>query len=133
MSVSSQAQDCKRVTELARETPGLDLLLLFGSQARGDEHSGSDWDFAFLAGRGFDVDGLLAKLVALLGTDRVDLVDLSRANGLLRYRAAAEGRPLFESEPGLYEQFWVEAVSYWCDMGPIIEAGYENVLKGLTA
>lgn len=118
---------------MARKTPGLGLLLLFGSRARGDDHAGSDWDIGFLASPGFDVDGMLAKLVALLGTDRVDLVDLSRANGLLRYRAAAEGRPLFVSEPGLYEQFWVEAVSYWCDMGSIIEAGYENVLKGLTA
>jgi predicted nucleotidyltransferase len=120
-----------RVTELAREFPGLDLLLLFGSRARGDDHPGSDWDFAYLAGPGFDPDDLLARLVLLLDTDRIDLVDLRRANGLLRYRAAAEGRPSFQSGPDVFERFWFEAVSFWCDMGPIIRAGYEEILQGL--
>jgi predicted nucleotidyltransferase len=125
--------DEQKVAALARTVRGLSLLLLYGSRARGDDHSGSDWDLGYLAGPDFDAgDDFLARLVLLLGTDRIDLVDLDRTNGLLRYRAAAEGRPLFESGPGKYERFWIDAVSYWCDMGPIIQEGYEAILAGLA-
>jgi len=121
-----------RIKSLAREFSRLDLLLLFGSRARGDVHPRSDWDFGYLADPGFDADDFLARLVLLLGTDRIDLVDLRRANGLLRYRAAAEGNPLFESAPDTFEDFWFEAVSFWCDAGPILQQGYEAILRGLA-
>lgn len=124
--------DLRAVVELARETPGLDLLLLFGSRARGESHPGSDWDFGYLAGPELDPYDLLARLVLLLGTDRIDLVDLNRTNGLLRFRAAAEGQTLFESSDGIFERFAFEAISYWCDMGPIIREGYEEILQGLA-
>ncbi len=121
-----------RIKSLAREFSGLDLLLLFGSRARGDVHPRSDWDFGYLANPGFDADDLLARLVLLLGTDQIDLVDLGRANGQLRYRAAAEGHPLFEAAPGVFEDFWFEAVSFWCDAGPILQRSYEEILQGLA-
>jgi len=124
--------DLQTVVELARKTSGLDLLVLFGSRARGDSHPGSDWDFGYLAGPELDPYALLAGLVLLLGTDRIDLVNLNRTNGLLRFRVAAEGKTLFESSDGVFESFAFEAISYWCDMGPIIRAGYEEVLKGLS-
>jgi predicted nucleotidyltransferase len=124
--------DLQAVIELARESPGLDLLLLFGSRARGESHPGSDWDFGYLGGSELDPWDLLARLVLLLGTDRIDLVDLQRATGLLRFRAAAEGYPLFESGDEVFERFSFAAVSYWCDMGPIIREGYEEILRGLA-
>lgn len=127
MSVAEE----RKVTELARGFPGLDLLMLFGSRARGDDHSESDWDFAYLAGPGFDPDDLLARLVLLLDTDRIDLVDLRRANGLLCYRAAAEGRLLFASRPEVFDRFWSEAIFFWWDMEPVFKEGYETILQGL--
>lgn len=123
--------DLERVTDLARESPGLDLLVLFGSRARGDSHPGSDWDFGYLATPEFDPYDLLARLVLLLGTDRIDLINLNRTNGLLRFRVAAEGQTLFEERPGAFEDFWLEAVPFWWDMEPIFRAGYEEILQGL--
>jgi len=119
------------VAALASGTPGLRLLLLFGSRARGDASPASDWDLGYRAGRGFDPDELLSRLVARLNTERVDLVDLDRANGLLRYRAAAEGKTLHEAVPGEFERFWFDALSFWCDAEPILRAGYEGVLARL--
>src|SRR4051812_49920543 len=101
-----EPEDLQAVVELARKTPGLDLLLLFGSRARGDSHPGSDWDLGFLARPGFDVDRFLGRAVRLLGSDQVDLVDLARASGMLRFRAAADGQVLYESQPGQFEDFW---------------------------
>lgn len=107
---------------LAAATPGLRLLVLFGSRARGEARPASDWDFGYLADEGFDPDALLADLITRLNTEHVDLVDLERANGLLRYNAAAEGKPLYEAELDEFERFWFDAE-------PILLAGYDEVLE----
>ena len=109
----------------------LDLLVLFCSRGRGDARPGSDWDMGYLAGPGFDSDALLLDLVTRLGTDRVDLVDLARAGAQLRFRAAAEGQLIHEGRPGCLEEFWLEAVHFWCDAGPLIRDGYADVLARL--
>ena len=120
-----------RLAAVASACPGLDLLVLHGSRARGDAHERSDWDFAYLAGADFDVDGLLARLVETLVADRVDLVDLDRAGALLRFRVARDGVVLFERQQGCFERFWLDAVDTWCDLAPVLEPAYERVLKGL--
>lgn len=115
----------------ARGTVGLDLLILFGSRARGDARPGADWDFGYLADATADVAGLLAALVEVLENDRVDLVDLGRASGLLRYRAARDGVPVYEGKPDLYDQYRLQAARFWCDNAPVFERGYEEVLEEL--
>lgn len=107
------------------------MLLLFGSRARGEESSRSDWDLGYLADATMDVDALLAALVTALGTDRVDLVDLSRTSGLLRFRAARDGVTVFESSPGLADRFRLEAATFWCDAEHVLRQGYEEVLAEL--
>lgn len=114
-----------------RGTPGLELLLLFGSRARDDAHPRSDWDFAYLATPVLDVADLLDRLVTRIGADRVDLADLRRAGGLLRYRAARDGRVVFEGRAGLADAFWLEAVRFWCDAAPVLQPGYDRVLAAI--
>lgn len=116
---------------IAAEAPGLRLLVLHGSRARGEAHAGSDWDFAYEAAAGFDPDRLLAALAAYLNADRVDLADLGRAGALLRYRAARDGVVVFEHEEGAFERFWLDAVDTWCDLAPILEPAYARVLDAL--
>ncbi len=118
-------------TRAAETADGLQLLILFGSRARGDARADSDWDFGYLGSPAFDPDGLLAALVAAVGSDRIDLVDLARAGGLLRFRAAHDGRPLVEAAPRSFARFWLDAVSFWCEVEPIVRAGYDRVLREL--
>jgi predicted nucleotidyltransferase len=116
---------------VAEEVPRLDVLLLFGSRARADAHPNSDWDFGYMASDGFDFAGCLAALVEQTGTDRLDLVDLRRASGLLRYRAARDGRVVYEATPRLAERFCLDAVLFWCDARAVLERGYDEVLAEL--
>jgi predicted nucleotidyltransferase len=118
-----------RLGEIARRHRGLQLLVLFGSRARGEATARSDWDLGYLGEPSLDRDGLLADLVASAGTEAIDLVDLDRAGGLVRFRAARDAVVLFEAGDGTFARFWFDAVSYWCDMGPIIRAGYEGILE----
>ena len=119
------------LARLAKETPALDLVMLFGSRARTDAHTGSDWDLAYLAAPGFDLAAFLGAVVEIVGTDRVDLVDLRRASGLLRYGAARDGRIVFEARPRLAERFSLDAAQFWCDAEFVLQRGYDDVLAGL--
>lgn len=117
--------------ELGRAFPELELLLMHGSRARGDAHPQSDWDFAYLADPSLDELALRSLLVKMLGSDAVDVADLSRAGGLLRYRAAKEGELVLERSPGAHETFALSAISFWLDAEPVLRAGYESVLERL--
>jgi predicted nucleotidyltransferase len=120
------------VRVVAARTPGLSLLVLHGSRARGDARPDSDWDVAYLADdASFDPDGLLASLVERLETDRVDLADLARAGALFRHRVAGDGVVIFEHTPGTFDHFWLDAVHTWCDLEPVLTPAYEHLLQAL--
>ena len=119
------------VASAARATVGLELLILFGSRARGDAQSGADWDFGYLTDEAADIPGLLANLVEVLEDEHVDLVDLRRASGLLRYRAACDGLLVHEAAADLFDSYRLRAVQFWCDNAPVFERGYDEILEAL--
>jgi predicted nucleotidyltransferase len=114
--------------EAAARHSALDLLLLFGSRARGDARGASDWDFAYLSRPGLDFEQLLADLVTATRSSQVDLVDLDRAGGQLRARAARDGVVVFESRPRAFASFAFDAASFWCDAEPVLRRAYEQLL-----
>ena len=120
-----------RVRRLASASPGLRLLVLYGSRARGTAHARSDWDLGFLADAGFDVDGLLAGLAEDLGADHVDLADLSRASVVLRHAVAGDGVVLHERAPGEFHAFQLGAVTDWSDMEMVIRTESDALLARL--
>lgn len=126
VSTSESARD--QITALATRAPGLELLVLHGSRGRGDQRPESDWDLAYLSGPSFDPDALLAELVLGLRTEAIDLANLASAGGLFRYRVARDAVVLFEAREGAFADFWMEAVSFWCDAEPILRPAYEAIL-----
>ena len=52
--------------EAAAKHAGLEVLVLFGSRARGDGVEGADWDFGYLASSQFDPAALFSDLVLAL-------------------------------------------------------------------
>lgn len=107
----------------------VDLLVLHGSRARGDAGPSSDWDLGYLGPA--DPAALVAAAVELLGTEAVDVTDLARASALLRFRAARDGVALVERSPEAFLQFRLDAVTFWCDAGPVIRAAQDDVLASL--
>jgi predicted nucleotidyltransferase len=119
------------INAIAERFATLSLLILHGSRARGDAHAHSDWDFAYESTGELDELALRSELVDALGTDAVDLADLSRSGGLLRFRAASEGIAIFERTPGAFYDFAERAVFFWLDAGPVIEQAQREVLDRL--
>ncbi|MGH3854031.1 MAG: type VII toxin-antitoxin system MntA family adenylyltransferase antitoxin [Pseudonocardiaceae bacterium] len=109
----------------------LRLAVLHGSRARADAAEGSDWDIGVLADDAPDLLGLSVTLTEILGTDKVDVVDLARTSALLRYRVARDGIPLLERSPDEFQSFQVEAVQFWCDTETVIRRAHDDVLAAL--
>jgi len=84
----------------------LQLVLLFGSQSSGQIHPESDIDLGFLYDEAVDLLELTNKVIQLLRKDRVDVIDLRRANSLLCFSAARQGKLLYERCPGLFNRFY---------------------------
>ncbi len=126
----TQDEQLAALSAIAAASPGLCLLVLFGSRARERAHDRSDWDFGYLADAGFDSESLHRALVVELRSERVDLVNLATASALLRYRAAAQARVIFE-RAGEFRRFWLDAVGFWCDAEPVLRGGYDRVLERL--
>jgi predicted nucleotidyltransferase len=91
----------ERIAPLLERRFGLAALWLFGSQASGRTHSGSDVDLAALFARRptveqwLDVQGELAGL----GGREIDLVDLDHASPILAMQVLRHGRLLVENDP----------------------------------
>lgn len=97
----------------------LDLVLLFGSRARGQPRPDSDSDLGVLRRSGTVPVAELLRLAGRLheatGLPDIDLVDLRVATPLLKHRAGSEGGPLYEREPGLFNLFKVYAWKLYLD------------------
>lgn len=118
---------------IAAHHVGLRLLLLHGSRSRQRDHAGSDWDLGYLAADDFDPVSLHADVSRVLGTDDVDLVDLSRASALLRFEAARHGRCVYVCTDGAHDDFVLQATTFWCDAEPVIRRAQAAVLSELSA
>ena len=71
--------------------------------------------------------------MAILRTDLVDLVDLSKASALLRIQVAVHGRPVFEEDTSVSQAFQIDAASFWCDVEPVLRVAYGQILDGVRA
>ncbi len=87
----------QRIVALLEERFGLEALFVFGSEAAGTRHRGSDLDLAALFRRRPEALTLLDAKTALeeiAGTD-VDLVDLGTASPILARQVLRYGRCVF--------------------------------------
>jgi predicted nucleotidyltransferase len=131
VKAETDSSPIEAIRSVAARQPGLTLLVLFGSRARGDESARSDWDFGYLADRSADPLMIMAALAEAVGSDRLDVVDLARASGLLRYRAARDGVLVYEATPGCFDRFRFEAARFWFDAEPVLRPGYDAILDRL--
>lgn len=101
----------QRLTEL-----GVDLVVGFGSRARGQAGADSDQDVGVLFKRNpHDLSVMEEVREALAGGDDLDLVCLNRASALLLKEVAQDGVAHFQSRPGAIEEFRLRAYKRYMD------------------
>lgn len=104
------------IPEILEQAPYLTLLVLFGSRARGNASSGSDWDFAFLCDEeqrnkyekgGWDsyrMWRILQNAYDLLD-DQIDVVEMRDCSELMAHCIAKDGQVLYERDQNLFETY----------------------------
>lgn len=119
----SQAEEMAgRLQGLRKALPDLELVVLFGSTAKGRRRAGSDVDVAVRCVGTAELDTLYGVLAPGLGSEHLDLVDLRRAGPLLAMEVARSGRLLYESRPGVFRQFQSLASRRYCDTAKLRRA-----------
>ena len=111
-----------RLADLGQVEPAVELVVLFGSTAKGRARPRSDVDIAVRGDGPADLDALYLILAPRVGTDRLDLVDLRRAGPLLAFEVARHGRLLFERAPGAFRSFQALASRRYCDTAKLRRA-----------
>jgi len=96
----------------------IELLVLFGSQAVGKTHGGSDVDVAVKIRRG--VEGskldLIFRLGGLFKEGEIDLVLITKdTDPLLLSEIFSQGKRLYEERPGIYEEERLRAWKLYLD------------------
>jgi len=120
----------RRLTPLFREN-GLKLVLLFGSSVTGNRHRQSDIDVGFFFDGEVDIFALTNKVIRLLKTDKVDVVDLKKASLLLKFSASRSSVVLFEKTPGLFNAFSSLAFRRYVDTKKLRDAQHSVVMDFL--
>ena len=122
----------EKLSSLFKEE-ALQIVLLFGSQSSGQVHPESDIDLGFLYDEPVDLLDLTNKVIQRLHKDRVDVVDLRRANPLLCYSAVRQGKLLFERSPGLFNSFFSLSFRRYVDTKKLRDARQRAIDNFLEA
>ncbi len=111
----------------------LDLVVLFGSTARGDRASGSDIDLGVLGPSTIDMVMLTNAFIQALREQEVDLVNLRHADPLLLMLVARDGVALFERDPSTFDQFASLAARRYADTKKFRDLEAERIREFVAA
>lgn len=108
---------------------GVRVLTVFGSVVTEEPDPGDlDLGVVFEPGAAHDLLGLLESLVAVLGSERIDLLDAGRASETARMRAIGEGEALYESEPTAFALAAAAAMTLYWETAAMRKAARESLV-----
>lgn len=116
----------------------VDLVLVYGSFARGTAGKHSDVDIAIAGPMPISLDdkmSMQAGLSIVLGRE-LDIVDLVRAEGIFLHRIVSEGAVVLETAPSgraAYEKYLKRALYFNADYYPVYARDQKLRLKRLYA
>ena len=114
------------------EDPRIAYALVFGSNARGTAHAGSDLDIAVglesrTRLRALDLGGLVARLERASGHS-VDVVVVDEAPAAVAYRVFRDGRVIVEKNHRTLVEHKTRAILEYLDFRPIEALAARGVL-----
>lgn len=114
------------------EKYGIDMLVLFGSQANGKTHPKSDVDIGYTAGEHFDFSeqlSVLGEIQEVLKREDVEFVNMRRVSPLMKKVMADEGVLLYEQVPGTFISFKIYAFKLYIETKFLRDLRYQSLKK----
>ncbi len=133
MNSSGDLQSMQEALAPVCSQPDIQLVILFGSAAKGTRHGKNDLDLAILAEEPLNLVDITNQVIALLRTSQVDVVDLRRASPLLAMEIVRGGRFLYERQAGEYVRFCSLAHRWYVDTAKLRAAQKEAIARYLEA
>ena len=119
---------------VAAALPGVELLVVFGSTARGRDRVGSDLDVGVILGAGPVALRRTVEVALARAADRdVDVVDLDTAPPLLRFEVARDGILIHEGRPHAWADFRARAMLDWWEWSPTARMIQDAAIQRLRA
>ena len=125
--VTTAERFVERLEDLRAVAPSVELVVLFGSVARGRSRPDSDLDVAVRCDGAADLDALYLLLAPRLAATVLDLVDLRRTGSLLAFQVARHGQVLYERDPGAFRSFQSLASRRYCDTDKLRRAQRRSI------
>lgn len=121
----------QKIEELAKKY-NLKLLLLFGSRVRDEKylHKESDFDVAYLSKKDLDLmeeAKLICDLMPIFKSERVDLVNLKRANPLLMQQVFEKHKILYCQDPKIYALYQIYTMKRYIEAKPLFKLTEESI------
>ena len=110
----------------------IEIIILFGSAAKGLQRSESDLDLAVFSEKPLDIMTVTTDVIRALHMNRVDVVDLRRASPLLAMEIARNGRLVYERHAGHYAGFQSLAFRRYVDTAKLRRARKEAIHRYLA-
>jgi predicted nucleotidyltransferase len=120
-----------KIKEIAKKY-NLDLVLLFGSQVRDKKylHKESDFDIAYLAKKDLNLmeeSKLICDIMAIFKSERIDLVNLKRADPLLMKQIFENHKILYCKDPKIYSLYQIYALKRYIEAKPLFELNRQSI------
>lgn len=128
MELEKLKPDFKKIAEKY----GIDMLVLFGSQATGKTHPKSDVDIGYVSSESFELNTLFKienDLSLLLQRDDVEVVNLRRISPVMKKIIADEGVLLYEKKPGTFIGYRMYAFKLYVETKPLRELRYQSLRR----
>jgi uncharacterized protein len=123
----------KTIDEIANKF-NIDFIVYFGSYQTEFYNKESDIDIAFLAAAPMDLDTYSHFLEALIFYHRkseIDLIDLKKAEPVLRFEIAKSGRVLYEREKDLFNTYSFFYIKRFYELKPVIEEEMRTISENI--
>lgn len=114
--------------------PVATLACMFGSRAESNVGPLSDYDIAVLLDRDADHEPACLQLTRQirreLQAEAIDLVLLNEAPVELAFNVIANGRLIYQRDPGTRVEYEATVMSRYYDLLPMLRAQRQNILRG---
>jgi uncharacterized protein len=123
----------KSIAEIT-EKYKIKMLIYFGSYHTEYFNYESDIDIAFLSSGALDSSEqlqLLEDLIIFHRKSEIDLVDLQKADPLLRYEVAVNGKVFYEEEPDFFDRYALFYIKQYYELKPVIQAEMKQIKNAI--